>query len=143
MSSINRYGICILLLFSNVCLAGSAARETLKAMTTEKPGSPYHWVSEDEGGGKILQRVLLGTPGPTVADETVKADVLKRIGTYEEKAGGAAVPVLVEVRQLSPVKGEYNEVWIIARAGTNVAYTVSLSPSPQGGVDFHVSGPWD
>lgn len=143
MLSTRRYCICILLLLSNACLAGSAAREALKAMTTEKPGSPYHWVSEDEGGGKILQRVLMGTPGPTVADETVKADILRNIGTYEAKAGGAAAPVLVEVRQLPKVKGEYNEVWIISRAGTNIVYTVSLSSSPQGGVDFHVHGPWD
>lgn len=143
MLSVNRYCACIVVLFSNVCLAGSAAQEALKQMTAEKPGSPYHWVSEDEGGGKILQRVLMGTPGPTVADETVKANVLKNIGTYEEKIGGDATPVLVEVRQLPKAKGEYNEVWIIARAGIKIVYTVSLSSSPQGGVDFHVHGPWD
>jgi len=131
------------LFFSIDCFAGSAAEKTLNALTSEKPGSPYHWVSDNSMGGRVMERVLSGTPGPTVADETVKRDILASIGTFEEKAGGDKMPKLVEVRQLPKAKNEYNEVWVISRSGENIAYTVSLQPSPQGGVDFHVRGPWD
>ena len=131
------------IVFSNTCAAGSAAEKTLREMTTEKPGSPYQWVSERAEGGTVMERVLVGTPGPTVADETVKADILRNIGAYEEKNGGAAVPEVVEVRQLPKSKDGYNEVWVVSRGGQRIAYTVSLKPSPQGGVDLHIHGPWD
>lgn len=133
----------VFILFSNMCLAESAAEKTLREMTTEKPGSPYHWVSENAEGGKVLERVLIGTPGPTVADHTAKGDVLKNIGAYEEKAGGAAVPEVIEVRRLANSGDEYNEVWVISRRGQRIAYTVSLKPSPQGGVDLRIQGPWE
>jgi hypothetical protein len=143
MLSKYRIWMWVPLFFSGTCLAGSAAQKTLNELTSEKPGSPYHWVSDNAMGGKVMERVLSGTPGPTVADDTVKKDILANIGTFEEKAGGDKMPKLVEVRQLPKVRDEYNEVWVVSRAGQNVAYTVSLQSSAQGGVDFHVRGPWD
>lgn len=139
----SRNAIWAFILFSNICAAESAAEKTLRETTTEKPGSPYHWVSEHAEGGTILERVLIGTPGPTVADDIVKADILRNIGAYEEKNGGTATPEVVEVRQLPKSKDEYNEVWVISRGGQPIAYTVSLKRSPQGGVDLHIQGPWD
>jgi hypothetical protein len=139
----SRNTIWLLVLFSNLCLAESAVDKTLREMTTEKPGSPYHWVSEHAEGGTVLERVLIGKPGPTVADHTTKTDILKNIGAYEEKAGGSAMPEVIEVRRLPKVKDDYNEVWVISRGGEKMAYTVTLTPSPKGGVDLRIQGPWD
>ena len=139
----NRIAISLLVLFSSLCSAESAAEKTLREMTTEKPGSPYRWVSEHAEGGTVMERVLLGKPGPTVADSTVKADILRNIGAYEQKAGGSATPEVIEVRLLPKVKNDYNEVWVVSRGGEKMAYTVTLTPSPKGGVDLRVQGPWD
>jgi hypothetical protein len=125
------------------CWAGSAAEKTLREMTTEKPGSPYHWISESIEGGTGLERVLDGTPGPTVADGTLKQDILKSIGALEQKFGGSQLPELIEVRQLPRNEGEYREVWVVARGKRNIVYTVFLKSASQGGSDLHVQGPWD
>jgi hypothetical protein len=138
-----RHGLWFLILFSSACVAGSAAQHTLDQMTAEKPGSPYHWVSENAYGGTVLTRALLGKPDRTVADDRTKADVLKNIGGYEEKAGGDAQPKVLEVRRLPKVGNEYNEVWIVARGKERIVYTVGLTPSPEGGVDLRIQGPWD
>jgi len=132
-----------LLVLSNICMAESAVQKSLREMTAEKPGSPYHWVSDSAEGGTVLERVLVGTPGPTVADRTAQADILKYIGDYEEKAGGAAKPKVIEVRRVPRSKDEYSEVWVIARGGQRIVYTVFLKPSPQGGVDLRIQGPWE
>jgi len=122
------------MLFSSVCMAESAVEKTLREMTSEKPGSPYHWVSEHAEGGTVLERVLMGKPGKTVADATVKADILKNIGAFEEKVGGTALPEVIEVRRMPKSNDDYNEVWVISRNGKKIAYTVALTPSPHGGV---------
>jgi len=102
------------------------AENALADLTTEKPGSPYHWITEDAQGGETLERVLMGTSGATVADETTKMDVLKNIGKLEEKFGGAKMPVLVEVRLLPKDKEAFREIWVVSRSDDNIPYTVSL-----------------
>ena len=94
-------------------------------------------------GGAGFERVLAGTPGDTVADETLRNDVLKAIGNLEQKLGGSQSPTLVEVRQLGQDHGKYGEVWVISRGGRRIAYTVLLQSSAQGGSDLDVKGPWD
>ena len=143
MRHIDARWMLLSLLLSGACFAGSAARATLEAMTTEKPGSPWHWVSESFGGGTALERELLGKPGRSVADDKLKADILKNIGTYEEKAGGTATPELLEVRLLPKQHDEYNEIWIVSRSGTRIVYTVTIKTAAQGGSDFRLQGPWE
>lgn len=143
MPRIEAHWLLLSLLVSGACFAGSAAQATLDSMTTEKPGSPWHWVSESFGGGTALERQLLGKPGRTIADDRVKADVLKQIGTFEEKTGGAVSPGLLEVRQLPKEKGQYHEIWVVTRGNGKAVYTVALQPAAGGGVDFSVQGPWD
>ena len=65
------------------------------------------------------------------------------IAKLEEKFGGAQLPVLIQVRQVSKTGGQYNEIWIIKRAGAQIPYTVALTPIPGNGIDFDVQGPWD
>jgi hypothetical protein len=144
MSLFTKSPILALALVANLCLAGSAAQQTLDELTTEKPGSPYHWISHDEGrGGTSVERELKGVPGETVADETTKKDVLKTIARLEQKFGGTQPPVLAQVRQVSKTGGQYNEIWVIKRAGAQIPYTVGLTPTPANGTDLDVQGPWD
>jgi hypothetical protein len=135
------YAICLML--AAPCFAGSAAREAVRQLTTEKPGSPYRWVTESDEGGKVLTRVLLGKSAPSVADATVTADILKNIAALEAALGATAPPQLLEVRQLPKSGGRYQEIWIVTRAGGNIAYTVSMQAATQGGVDLDVQGPWE
>ena len=143
MPQIEPRWLLLSLLVSGACFAGSAAQATLDSMTAEKPGSPWHLVGESFGAGTALERKLLGKPGRSIADDKLKADVLKQIGTLEEKAGGADSPGLLEVRQLPKDKGKYHEIWVVARGNGNAVYTVALQPAAGGGVDFTVQGPWD
>jgi len=135
--------LTFMLLCAGPSWAGSAAQKTLRDLTTEKPGSPYHWVGEEMEGGAGFERVLSGIPASTVADDTLKQDVLKAIGNLEQKFGGSQLPTLVEVRQWEKDEGGYREVWVISRAGENIAYTVFLKSSSQSGTDLDVKGPWD
>ena len=141
--NINRHWILVFALVSSTSFAGSAAQKTLEGLTAEKPGSPYHWVSENVGGGKTLERELMGKPGKTVADDTVKNDIVRTIGGYEQNNGGSPTPTIVEIRQLPKTGDSYNEVWVVSRSGAGIAYTVSLQAAAKGGVDFHVQGPWE
>ena len=136
--------ILALALLSGPSFAGSAAQQSLDELTTEKPGSPYHWVAHNEGrSGRSLERELMGVPGETVADETAKKDVLKTIAKLEQKFGGAQPPVLAQVRQVSKTGGQFNEIWIIKRAGAQIPYTVALTLIPGSSTDLDVQGPWD
>ncbi len=144
MSLLTRSPILALALFANLCFAGSAAQQTLDELTTEKPGSPYHWVTHSETrGGRSLERELMGVPGETVADEAAKKDVLKTIARLEQKFGATQPPVVAQVRRVSKTGGQYNEIWIIKRAGAEIPYTVGLTPTPANGTDLDVQGPWD
>jgi hypothetical protein len=94
-------------------------------------------------GGTALERVLDGTPGPTVADDTLKRDILSSIEKAEKAFGAQGSPSLVQVRQLPKDHGTYREVWLVKRDRQNVAYTIFLTASADGGVDFDVKGPWE
>ena len=134
----------------SVCLAGCAgnpaaeiaARDTNKEF--EKSGNPYRWRVENAPGAfnSVMQKELIGTPSTTAADAQVQADILKTIGDVEAKQGGSQTPALVETRTISQTSAEIVEVWVVSRADKQIAYTVSMKPSPKGGTDFSVKGPW-
>ena len=112
----------------------------------EKTGNPYRAHVTDMGSaGQLIEKVLIGTPAPTVADKTLKHDVLARIGELETRSGAVASstpPVLLETRFISKSAQSIAEVWVIARGQERAAYTVAFTTSPKGGTDFHVKGPW-
>jgi hypothetical protein len=93
--------------------------------------------------GTGFQRVLGGTPGPSVADDTVEKDVLASIEQVEQTFGAKGKPTLVEVRQLPKEGDAYSEIWVVRRGTANIVYTVLLTSAPTGGVDIDVNGPWN
>jgi hypothetical protein len=109
----------------------------------EKAGSPYRWQVTDTGGGSaVMQKKLIGTVAPSSADATLTADVVRAIGQVEAASGGSATPKVIETRQVSSSSKQIREIWVVAREGKSIAYVVTLIPSPQGGTDIAVSGPW-
>jgi hypothetical protein len=143
MSYARTFYVLLAAVSATTCWAGSAAQQAMQELMTEREGSPYHWVGDKAEGGMAYERVLLGKPGRTAADEKLKADILKSIGGAEEKAGGPAAPNVIEVRLMPKANAGYNEIWVVSRDGKKIAYTVAMSASPQGGVDFRLSGPWE
>ena len=124
-------------------LADMAASENAEL---EKSGSPYRRVVENYGvmgtGGSGSYWVLIGSPAPTVADARLKTDVLAQIGKLERAKGRTDEPVLLKTTVLSKGATEVVEAWEIKGRPRNVAYKVSIKPSPAGGSDFSINGPW-
>lgn len=82
-------------------------------------------------------RVLIELPvGPSKADGTLKADVLKQIAQREAASNRTASEVQ-EVRLLP----DGREVWILDVLHGCVAYVVQFTPSAGGGTDFVLEGP--
>lgn len=113
----------------------------------EKEGSPYRRVTESVGfmgtGGAFSVVKLMGSPAPTVADATLKADVLKKIGSLENAKNRNSEPTLLKTNVLLSNSSEVVEAWEIDGKDRLRAYKVSFKPVASGGTDYAISGPFD
>jgi hypothetical protein len=75
----------------------------------------------------------------SIADRQVRADVMKMISLWESAAGGSSSPSLVSAEGLSKEGPSYIERWVVNSNGQSVAYSVKLTPSSDGGVDFTIA----
>ena len=143
---IRKFVICLILLCTlDGCATNSTAERgaALANKELEQRGSPFRWSSTSfNDGSATLHRELIGNPCTTAADATLKHDVMASIGQAEAQSGGSASPALIETRCVSFDKSQINEVWVIARGGDKIAYTISLRPQATGGTDFELRGPW-
>ncbi len=108
----------------------------------EQDGSPYRWSSKDIGGGSVaMEKYLLGTESPTVADATLKKDIENLIKQAESSEGQSTGKV-IETRLLTKDSTSITEAWVVERTdGRKVAYTIKMTPSGDG-VDISLRGPW-
>lgn len=100
----------------------------------------------------------LFVPGKTIADLRLRADIYKNVKLCEMACYGTengrglswwnnpatANIIFADTQILEPQQGPnspWKERWIIRRRGVLASYTLSFSPSPQGGTDFNVSFP--
>lgn len=109
----------------------------------EKSGSPYRWAIVGETPqGLLMEKTVVGTPGPTVADETVQRDIIIDILAADKKSGATSKLTLTEFRQVQPGPKTFVEAWVFDRNKKKVVYLVTMAEAPQGGVDFSITGPW-
>lgn len=139
----------VVILFIVGLMVGCAGNSTVKNAArmanegAEKSGSSYRWVVEEhDSRTAIVDKQLIGTPAPTAADQVLKKDVLTAIEKLEVQSGATGQPKLIETRRVSIGSDAVTEVWVVSRDVKNVAYTVTMRPSPNGGVDLSISGPW-
>jgi len=104
----------------------------------EAAGSPFRWKIQSAGGGTSMSRVMIDLPvGTTKADDTLKRDILSQIESVE-LSQQRNTNELEEVRMLP----DGREVWIIKNQQHGIGYIVTMQPSPQGGTDFALDGPY-
>lgn len=110
----------------------------------ERSGNPYRWVANvGENGTATMHKRLIGTPAPTAADPVLTNDVLAEIEKLEVQAGVSGKPKLVGTRRVSIDVDGVTEVWVVSRGSKDsAAYMVTMTPSPKGGVDMSITGPW-
>ena len=106
---------------------------------SEQDGSPFRWVSQNvSGGGAVMHRALIPLPSaPTKADETLNKDTLALINKAEQSKGRSNATIR-DVKHMQDGK----EVWILNSAKESIGYIVNFQPSPQGGIDINISGPF-
>jgi hypothetical protein len=81
--------------------------------------------------------VMIDLPsGPTIADPVLKKDILAQIAEAEAR-NGRTNPEVEDFKHLK----DGSEVWVLKSDDDGIAYVVHFKPSPQGGVDFEMSGP--
>lgn len=127
------------------CAGNIAAVNTAQSLNknAEQTGSPYRWIVKNEGNGwTSIKKQLIGTPGTTAADLTLRQDVFSAIDKVEKQPGFSSQSNLIEVRKVSSGSNIINEVWVISRGEKTVAYTVKLTASSTGGTDLSINGPW-
>lgn len=74
----------------------------------------------------------------TVADERLQGDVMQMISTYESAAGGSNSPRLISTESLGKEGETYIERWVVESNGISIPYSVKLTPSSRGGVDYAI-----
>lgn len=74
----------------------------------------------------------------TVADERLQGDVMQMISTYESAAGGSNSPRLISTESLGKEGETYIERWVVESNGNSIPYSVKLTPSSRGGVDYAI-----
>ncbi len=141
------YVVSLFLIGLMVGCAGNPTAENAVRMANEdaeRSGNPYRWVAKvGDNGTAIMRKRLIGTPAPTAADPVLTDDVLAAIEKLEVQAGMSGKLQLIETRRVSIEAGGVREVWVISRGNkNNAAYTVTMVPSPKGGVDLSINGPW-
>jgi hypothetical protein len=72
----------------------------------------------------------------TLVDHRLGTDVLNMIGEYEQAAGRSRQPVLISAEFVGRDGPAYLERWVVNSNGQKVAYSVTLTPVPTGGVHY-------
>jgi hypothetical protein len=76
------------------------------------------------------------------ADDVLKQDVLTIITNYEASQNGCTdVTLFVGAETLSPEQtgdGSWVEMWQVVACDASHVYSITFTPSPQGGTDFSV-----
>ncbi len=109
----------------------------------EQDGSPYRWEHKDLGGGtESIQRYLIGSAIPTVADAKLKQDIMALINQSESN-DSMKDGKLIETRLLKQDETSVTETWVIHRTdGKDVAYTIEMKLTSSGETDISLRGPW-
>ncbi len=131
---------------ASACATREDPQETVRRANAslEQSGAPFRWKSTDAGEGSFaVERVLIGTPAPSLADVKLQADIRTLIGRAETMKSRSADLRVVETRTLPPDGPSARETWVID-AGKNgrQAYLIVLTPSVSGGTEISLSGPW-
>lgn len=74
----------------------------------------------------------------TIADETLQKDIIKNIVILDTKATSSSVITVVSVKTLPKTGNTYNEEWTVDVDGTQTVYSITITPTPDGGSDFTV-----
>jgi len=82
---------------------------------------------------------LINVPDSTVADKTLKSDIVKNIGYYESSIGGSCNPEIINTEVVAFDQVKVKEIWTVNRNGKEINYIVELIPDPQGGTDVSVT----
>ena len=90
-------------------------------------------------GCATTRQSSLSGPIKTVADATVRRDVMWAIGIYESAAGGSANPSLISAERMGKEGSTYEERWIVQSNGAQVPYSVKLTAAASGGVDYAIA----
>ncbi|ORJ57691.1 hypothetical protein [Geothermobacter hydrogeniphilus] len=132
-------------LLLNACAPNATANLAMRNANriAADAGSPFRMekVAENDQG-VIVRRTIIGTPGPTAADEVLAKDIAIRIKSMEQEKHQKIPLKLTEFRQVSAENGRFVEAWVFDRGQDTVVYMVSMIAAGDG-VDFKVSGPWE
>lgn len=138
-----RHPILIAALLLVAACAGTTARNAVGLLNEQaiESGSPYRWESEQVDGGSIFRKVLTGEPGQTLADETLRRDIIAEIAASGANGPGPADrPKEIRVVSQSILGAE--EIWVFEGPDGDLVYVVILQTSNDGGTDLNISGPW-
>lgn len=140
------FAICFAAIWIASCAGAGSSMDNAVLGSNDQlasDGAPYRFVKlASKGGGSLFQKQIVGVTSKSSADSVLSADILNRIGGIEVANGGTNPPVLMQVRTMDGAPHPEYEIWVIDRAGAVIAYTVSIIPSPAGGSDFMLKGPW-
>lgn len=80
-------------------------------------------------------------PGATIADNKLKADVIKMINMVEKVQAPGCSYSIIDTKFIGKEGDVFLEEWTILSCGKRIIYPVKFMPSSKGGTDFVVTTP--
>lgn len=77
-------------------------------------------------------------PGQTMADATLKRDILQNIRSVEVATTGSTDVKVIDTTHEHNAAGVSHEVWTVSTGGVESKYDIVVTPSPQGGSDLKI-----
>ena len=133
----SRRGALCTAAFALALLLCACATETMEVV----PAADRELASPDS---PLRDGTLLGTPGPSAANDVLQRDAVALIGRAETLKGRSANVKIREVRSWPTDGPSVREIWVLddPTSAKRVAYVITFTPAP-GGTEIDLKGPFE